>query len=125
VEKAAPGPPTLRELADANFVAEAIARELQRLTAPPPSSRATAAASVLDTLARERYGGPSGATAEARLVTLHSELDKAVYHLAHSMQLRCVLPRLVRRIEHLAGFWLAGEPSESCKGWVVLVCPWR
>jgi hypothetical protein len=30
VEKAAPGPPTLRELADANFVAEAVARELQR-----------------------------------------------------------------------------------------------
>ena len=85
----------MRELADANFVAEAVSRERQRLTAPPPSSSACASVSVLDTLARERYGGPSGAAAEARLATLHGELDKAVYHLAHSMQLRCVwLPAL-------------------------------
>lgn len=97
MEKAAPGPPTLLELADANFVAEAVARELRRLTTPPSSSHDTAAPSVLDALARERYGGPSGAAAEARLVTLHSELDKAVYHLAHSMQLRCAPPRLIRQ----------------------------
>jgi hypothetical protein len=74
-------PPTLSTLTEC-------APLCPRLVTPPPASAPQA--SVLDSLARQRYGGLTGVAAEARLTTLHGDLDRAVYHLAHSAQLRCV-----------------------------------